>query len=182
MRFIETALKGAYIIEPEVFRDHRGFFLESYNRKVFEEHGLNVDFVQDNHSLSDKPGVLRGLHFQRPPYEQTKLVRVVAGRVLDVIVDLRKGSPTYGEWLSVELSMDNKRILFVPKGFAHGFCTLEEKSQVLYKVDEFYNPGADGGLRWNDSDVAISWPTREPIMSEKDKNLPLLSDLGDVFP
>jgi len=182
MKFIETDLKGALIIEPDVYIDNRGFFMETYNRRVFKDHGLDIEFVQDNHSLSEKKGVIRGLHFQYPPYDQAKLVRVVSGSVLDVIVDMRSSSPTRGKWYSVKLSSDNKKILFVPSGFAHGFCTLEDNSVVLYKVDKFYNPGADAGIRWDDSDVGIQWPVIVPIMSEKDRTLPTIREIGFVFP
>jgi len=182
MKFIETDLKGALIIEPDVYIDNRGFFMETYNRRVFKDHGLDIEFVQDNHSLSEKKGVIRGLHFQYPPYDQAKLVRVVSGSVLDVIVDMRSSSPTRGKWYSVKLSSDNKKILFVPSGFAHGFCTLEDNSVVLYKVDKFYNPGADAGIRWDDSDVGIQWPVIVPIMSEKDRTLPTIKEIGFVFP
>lgn len=181
MRFSEAPLKGAFVIEPVVYSDHRGFFLEIYNKKVFEAMGLYIDFVQDNHSLSKEIGVLRGLHFQYPPHDQAKLVRVVSGAVYDVIVDLRKKSATYGKWFATELSATNLKMFFVPKGFAHGFCTLEEDTQVLYKVDAFYAPQADGGIRWDDPDLKIPWPTKSPIVSEKDKRLPLLSEIGYVF-
>jgi len=182
MKFIETDLKGAFIIEPDVYIDNRGFFMETYNRRVFKDHGLDIEFVQDNHSLSEKKGVIRGLHFQYPPYDQAKLVRVVSGSVLDVIVDMRRSSPTRGKWFSVKLSSDNKKILFVPSGFAHGFCTLEDNSVVLYKVDKFYNPGAEAGIRWDDGDVGIQWPVIVPVMSEKDRTLPTIKEIGFVFP
>ncbi len=182
MKFIEADLNGAFIIEPVVYSDNRGFFMETYNRRVFKDHGLNVEFVQDNQSLSERKGVIRGLHFQYPPYDQAKLVRVVSGRVLDVIVDMRKSSPTRGKWFSIELSSDNKRILFVPSGFAHGFCTLEDNSVVLYKVDKFYNPSAEAGIRWDDNNLGIRWPVQVPVMSDKDRTLPMLKDIGFVFP
>ncbi len=181
MRFIETELNGAYIIEPVVHKDHRGFFLESYSRKVFEDAGIRADFLQDNHSLSKQKGVIRGLHFQNPPHAQSKLIRVVKGSIYDVIVDLRKKSPTYGKWFPVEISADNFKMLFVPTGFAHGFCTLEENTEVIYKVDAFYAPDSDAGIRWNDPDLKISWPVTDPVISEKDKSLPFLRDIENQF-
>jgi len=181
MKFSESPLKGAFVIEPVVYNDHRGFFLETYSRKVFETMGLHVDFVQDNHSLSRHAGVLRGLHFQYPPYGQAKLIRVIDGAAYDVIVDLRKGSATYGEWFAVELSATNFKMLFAPKGFAHGFCTTKENTQVIYKVDAPYAPEAEGGICWDDPDLKIPWPAKSPIVSEKDKGLPVLRETGDVF-
>lgn len=181
MEFIETTLKGAYIIKPKVFQDERGFFLESYSEKVFAENGINAKFVQDNHSLSVKRGVLRGLHFQLPPNEQAKLVRVTRGKVLDVIVDIRKNSPTYGKWEGVELSAENFKMLFVPRGFAHAFLTLEDNTEFMYKVDNFYAPESDSGLIWNDPDLAIDWPINDPILSEKDAKLQKFKDFNSPF-
>jgi len=181
MQFIATPLADAFVVEPVVFRDHRGFFMEPYSRRAFEAQGLHFDFVQDNHSLSVEKGVLRGLHFQRPPYSQTKLIRVITGSIYDVIVDLRHASPTYGQSFGVELSGDNLKMLLVPKGFAHGFCTLTENCHIMYKVDEFYAPEADGGVRWDDPELKIVWPVSAPILSAKDAALPLLRDLGQVF-
>ncbi len=177
MKFIETDLPGAFVIEPDVYKDNRGFFLELYNRKVFEEHRISPDFFQDNYSFSQKKGVLRGLHFQYPPHFQAKLVMVMCGAIHDVIVDLRKGSPKYGKWIAIELSNSPFRMIYVPRGFAHGFCTLTDNAHVLYKVDSLYNPGADGGVRWDDPDLDIRWPVSEPILSEKDKELPFLKDI-----
>jgi dTDP-4-dehydrorhamnose 3,5-epimerase len=171
MQFIETSLKGAWLIKPKVFRDERGFFLESYSEKVFAENGIDAKFVQDNHSLSVKKGVLRGLHFQLPPNEQAKLVRVTRGKVLDVIVDIRKNSPTFGKWESFELTSENFEMLFIPRGFAHAFLTLEDNTEFMYKVDGFYAPESDSGIIWNDPDLNISWPIKEPILSEKDSKL-----------
>jgi dTDP-4-dehydrorhamnose 3,5-epimerase len=178
MKFSETGLEGAYVIEPAVFRDNRGFFMETYNRRAFEEHGITPDFVQDNYSFSQPKGVIRGLHFQYPPHAQSKLVMVMSGSVHDVIVDLRKGSSTYGRWISVVLSSSPFTMLFVPKGFAHGFCTLEENVHVIYKVDALYHPASDGGIRWNDPDLAIPWPVSEPVLSGKDGQLPFLRDIS----
>ncbi len=169
MEFIETKLKDAWLIKPKVFRDDRGFFLESYSKKIFEEKGVNCDFVQDNHSLSVAKGVLRGIHFQKDPMAQAKLVRVIRGNVFDVIVDLRKESPTFGQWQGFELSADNFLMLLVPRGFGHGFCTLEENTEFMYKVDNFYSAEHDSGLAWNDPDLKIDWPVSEPILSDKDR-------------
>lgn len=181
MNVLQTPLDGALVIEPKVFRDHRGFFLEPYNRRTFAEHGIECEFVQDNHSFSRDKGVLRGLHFQRPPHAQTKLLRVLMGSLYDVIVDLRHDSSTCGQWYGVELSAENMRMLFVPRGFAHGFCTLEPNTHVFYKVDNFYAPGSDAGILWNDPGLNISWPVDEPILSAKDAVLPTLDSIGQVF-
>ena len=181
MEFIETTLKGAYLIKPKVFQDERGFFLESYSEKVFAENEIDAKFVQDNHSLSVKKGVLRGLHFQLPPNVQAKLVRVTRGKVLDVIVDIRKNSPTYGKWESFELSGDNFKMLYVPKGFAHAFLTLEDNTEFMYKVDNFYAPESDSGLIWNDSDLNIDWPIEDPTLSEKDAKLQKFKDFNSPF-
>ncbi|MBT3356148.1 dTDP-4-dehydrorhamnose 3,5-epimerase [bacterium] len=172
MDFIKTKLAGSFLIEPKTFEDQRGFFLESYSKKIFEENGINDDFIQDNHSLSVEKGVLRGLHFQLSPNAQSKLVRVVAGSVFDVIVDLRKDSKTFGQWQGFELSAKNKKMLYVPRGFAHAFCTLEENTEFVYKVDNFYAPESDSGIIWNDRTLAIDWPIEgEPVISEKDGKL-----------
>ncbi|MES0857703.1 dTDP-4-dehydrorhamnose 3,5-epimerase [Geobacillus sp. G4] len=181
MKIIETRFKDAFLIEPRVFGDHRGFFMESYNDKVFKELGFHYDFVQDNHSLSVEVGTLRGLHYQLEPYAQTKLVRVIRGAIYDVIVDIRKGSPTYGEWQGFILSEGNKRQLLVPKGFAHGFCTIVPNTEVLYKVDNYYSPEHDRGICWNDPDLKIDWPTRSPILSEKDSKHPRLAEAENNF-
>lgn len=176
MKLVETKIKDVFIIEPDVFGDHRGFFMESYNKNKFEALGLQFDLIQDNHSLSTQVGVIRGLHFQNHPKAQTKIVRVLTGAIYDVVVDLRKGSPTFGEWVGVELSEANKLQLVVPKGFAHGFCTLEPNTQVLYKVDEYYSQEHDSGILWNDPDLGIDWPTTEPILSDKDRKQPSFKD------
>jgi dTDP-4-dehydrorhamnose 3,5-epimerase len=178
MKFVQTGLAGAYVIEPAVFRDNRGFFMETYNRKAFEEHGISPDFVQDNYSFSQPRGVIRGLHFQYPPHAQAKLVMVMSGRVFDVIVDLRKESSTYGKWYGVELSSSPFTMIYVPRGFAHGFCTLEENAHVIYKVDALYNPAADGGIRWNDPGLNIPWPTDAPVLSKKDGELPFFREIS----
>ncbi|PIV84022.1 MAG: dTDP-4-dehydrorhamnose 3,5-epimerase [Candidatus Moranbacteria bacterium CG_4_10_14_3_um_filter_44_15] len=181
MEFIETSLKGACIIKPKVFRDERGFFLEFWNEKVFAENGIAAKFVQDNHSLSVKKGVLRGLHFQLPPNEQAKLVRVTRGKVYDVIVDLRKNSETFGKWEGFELSAENFQMLFIPRGFAHAYCMLEDNTEFIYKVDNFYAPESDSGIIWNDPDLAINWPTKDPILSEKDSKLQELKNFKNPF-
>ncbi len=173
----ETALEGVYILEPTVFEDHRGFFMESYNKKDFEEIGLFFDFVQDNHSLSVQASVLRGLHFQLNPKAQTKVVRCLKGAIYDVVVDIRKGSPTFGKWIGVILTEYNKRQIVVPKGFAHGVLTLVPNTEILYKVDEYYSPEHDRSIRWDDPDLKIDWPTKNPVLSEKDKNAPFLKDI-----
>jgi dTDP-4-dehydrorhamnose 3,5-epimerase len=181
MKFTETQLKDAFVIEPGIFKDQRGFFTETYNKRVFEDNGFKIDFVQDNQSFSKEKGVLRGLHFQKPPYAQTKLVRTLRGSVFDVIVDLRKTSVTFGKWIAVELSAENMKMLLVPKGFAHAFCTLEPESVVFYKVDDFYAPKSEGGIIWNDPDLDIKWPFKDILLSDKDRLLPLMSEIGDVF-
>ncbi|OME86479.1 MULTISPECIES: dTDP-4-dehydrorhamnose 3,5-epimerase [Paenibacillus] len=175
---IVTPLKlaDAFVLEPVVHGDHRGFFMESYNDSIFQQHGINYDFIQDNQSLSAEAGVLRGLHYQLNPKAQTKLIRVLTGAIYDVIVDIRKNSPTFGQWIGVILSEHNHRQLLVPKGFAHGFCTLVPNTQVLYKVDEYYSPENDRGIVWNDPALGIDWPTSNPILSDKDRTHPLLKD------
>src|SRR3989339_125234 len=178
MEFIETTLPGAYLIKPKVFRDERGFFVESWNEKVFAENGIDAKFVQDNHSLSVKKGVLRGLHFQKPPNAQAKLVRVTRGKVYDVIVDLRKHSPTFGKWEGFELSGENFQMLFIPRGFAHAYCTLEDNTEFMYKVDGFYAPESDSGIIWNDPTLNINWPIKNQTLSEKDSKLQYFKDFN----
>jgi len=176
MRVSSLQLQGACLIEPVVHGDSRGFFMESYNEAVLEKQGVKFNFIQDNQSLSAEPGVIRGLHYQLNPKAQTKLIRVLAGAIYDVIVDVRKSSPTFGKWVGVILSEHNHRQLLVPKGFAHGFCTLVPNTQVLYKVDEYYSPENDRGILWNDPALGIDWPTSRPILSDKDQRHPLLRD------
>ena len=187
MNIIETPIKGALIIEPKVFKDARGYFFESFSQREFDEKvtpilGHKVQFVQDNESMSSY-GVMRGLHFQRPPFTQSKLVRCVRGAVLDVAVDIRKGSPTYGQHVAVELSEENKRQFFITKGFAHGFAVLSETAVFQYKCDEFYHPEADGGISILDSSLGIDWriPVEKAILSEKDTKHPLLKDFETPF-
>lgn len=174
----ETNLDGVVIVEPRVFKDDRGFFIETYNQRDAEAAGLPVTFVQDNHSFSTR-GVLRGLHFQYPQW-QGKLVRVASGEIFDVAVDIRPGSATFGRWEGVVLSRDNQRQLYVPPGYAHGFCVVSDTADVLYKCTSLYEPGQDRGVRWNDPDIGIDWPISDPVMSEKDARAPLLRDLNLV--
>lgn len=174
LKIIETKFNDAFLIEVNVFGDHRGFFMESYNKKLFAEHGINMEFIQDNHALSQQAGTLRGLHYQLNPYAQTKLVRATRGAIYDVIVDIRKGSPTYGQWQGFTLSAENKLQLLVPRGFAHGYCTLEENTEVQYKVDNWYSPDHDRGIAWDDPSLNIDWPVKNPILSAKDQQHPTL--------
>ncbi|MCQ4872572.1 dTDP-4-dehydrorhamnose 3,5-epimerase [Butyricimonas paravirosa] len=177
MKVIETEIEGVVILEPQIFGDERGYFFESFSLKRFEEEVSKTVFVQDNESKS-KYGVLRGLHYQLPPYTQAKLVRVVKGTVLDVAVDIRKGSPTFGKYVAVELSEENKRQFFLPKGLAHGFAVLSEEAIFQYKCDEYYAPGHEGAIRFDDPDLGIDWrlPLKDIILSEKDKKHPRLRD------
>ncbi|WP_158813594.1 dTDP-4-dehydrorhamnose 3,5-epimerase [Methylocapsa sp. S129] len=179
----ETALAGVKVITPRKLGDHRGFFSETYNRQAFAAAGVPVEFVQDNQSLSAQPGTIRGLHFQTPPFAQDKLVRVVRGAIFDVAVDLRASSPTFGQYVSVELSAANWRQLLIPIGFAHGFCTLEPDTEVVYKVTNYYSAAHDKGLAWDDEALGIAWPTpkERAILSEKDRKHPLLRDLAAAF-
>ena len=178
MKINKTFIEDLLIIEPQLFKDERGFFYESYNKNNLD---INIVFVQDNESKSYK-GVIRGLHFQTPPFEQTKLVRCVSGNILDVAVDLRTSSKTYGKFFSIELSSKNNKQLFVPKGFAHGFQVLSETAIVNYKVDNFYNPKSDSGIIWNDKDLSIDWNLDlKPILSEKDLKLISVKDLKSPF-
>lgn len=183
MEIIKTNIEGVFIIEPRVFGDSRGYFFESFNAREFKEKtGLDINFVQDNESMSTY-GVMRGLHFQRPPYTQSKLVRCVRGKVLDVAVDIRKGSPTYGKYVSCELSEDNHRQVFLPGGMAHGFVVLSEDAIFQYKCDEFYHPEADGGISILDESLGIDWriPTDKAVLSDKDIKRPLLKDFETPF-
>jgi len=177
--FTKTKIEGLMIIEPSVFPDDRGFFMETYSKKLFAENGINIEFVQDNHSQSTK-GVLRGLHFQKPPFSQDKLIRCTRGEVLDVAVDLRKNSPTFGQYESVILSEENKKQFFIPQGFAHGFLVLSDIADFQYKCSNFYNKESEGGLLWNDSEIGIDWPKMDYILSEKDKLWPTLSEIKNL--
>ena len=181
MKFTQTEVPGVYVVEPQVFGDHRGFFMESWSQRAFEEAGLHYNFVQDNHSSSTVKGTLRGIHFQRGDKAQAKLVRCVRGAVLDVAVDLRPSSSAYKKWVAVELSAENKRQLLIPRGFGHGFLTLTDDVEFLYKADNFYAPEADGGIRWNDPELRVDWGIAEPILSEKDSGSPFLEDAVTGF-
>ena len=182
MKIIETAIEGVVIIEPRLFKDERGYFFESFSQREFEEKIRKISFVQDNESKSSY-GVLRGLHFQKPPYAQIKLVRVIKGAVLDVAVDIRKGSPTFGKHVAVELTEENHLQLFIPRGFAHGFSVLSQEVIFQYKCDNFYAPQSEGALAWDDSDLNINWriPTNQIILSEKDKHHEKLKDASWLF-
>jgi dTDP-4-dehydrorhamnose 3,5-epimerase len=176
MKVIKTNVLDVYILEPKVFGDNRGWFMESWSRRKMEEAGLFYEFVQDNHSYSAKKGTLRGLHFQKGKDAQAKLVRCTRGAVYDVAVDLRKGSPTYKKWVGVELSAENKRQLLIPRGFAHAFLTLTDDVEFMYKADNFYAPASDRNILWNDPEIGIDWGITDPILSEKDQKAPLLSE------
>ena len=178
MKFTATAVEGVFLIEPRVFEDGRGFFFESYRRDEFVRHGITADFVQDNHSRSSR-GVLRGLHFQTAPYEQAKLARVARGGAFDVVVDIRKGSKTYGRHIAETLTADNKKMLYLPAGVAHGFLALEDGTEFLYKVSQPYSPGHERGVLWNDPKIGIAWPKMDIdyVLSEKDKKFPLLQNI-----
>ena len=182
MKFIKSEISDVYIIEPSVFGDDRGYFLESFNLDKFEENVCSIKFIQDNESKSSK-GVLRGLHFQKPPFEQAKLVRCIKGRVIDVAVDIRRGSPTYGKHVAIELSGENKRQLFVPRGFAHGFSVLSESAVFAYKVDNTYAPAFDAGIRYDDKELNIDWGLNEEDvqLSVKDENLSFFKDFDSPF-
>lgn len=176
MNVIKTDLPEVYIIEPKVFGDNRGWFTESWSKRKMESAGFFYDFVQDNHSFSAEKGTLRGIHFQKGEYAQAKLVRCVRGAVLDVAIDLRKGSPNYKKWVAVELSEENKRELLIPRGFGHGFVTLTDNVEFLYKADNFYNYENDRSILWNDPEINVNWGIDNPIVSEKDLKAPLLKD------
>lgn len=182
MNIISTEIPDVKIIEPRIFADSRGYFFESFSKRVFDEEVKPVDFVQDNESKSSY-GVLRGLHFQKPPYAQSKLVRVIRGRVLDVAVDIRKGSPTYGKWVSCELTGENHRQFFIPRGFAHGFSVLSDIAVFQYKCDNFYHPESEGSIIWNDPTLDIDWqlPSSDVSLSAKDSSNPLFSDFDSPF-
>ena len=179
IKITETSIPGLIIIEPQVFGDHRGFFMESWNKRTMEEAGLFYNFVQDNHSSSTVKGTLRGIHFQYGDKSQAKLVRCVRGVVLDVAVDLRKDSPAYKKWYAIELSVENQEQFLIPRGFGHGFVTLTDNVEFMYKADNYYAPEADGGIRWNDPTLAINWGIENPILSEKDKTAPLIDTIEE---
>ena len=183
MEIVKTELPGVVMLTPRRFGDARGFFSEVYNRNAYAALGIDVEFVQDNHSLSREVGVVRGLHFQSPPHAQAKLVRVGAGRVLDVAVDIRRGSPTYGRWVGVELSAEAGNQLYIPVGFLHGFAVLEPNSELLYKCSDFYAPDCDGAVRFDDPDIGIDWgiDPKAAILSDKDAKAPFLKDFVSPF-
>ena len=175
-------LQDVKLVQPRRFGDHRGFFAETYSRRVYAEMGIDDEFVQDNHSLSAEAGTLRGLHFQGPPAAQAKLVRCGRGALFDVAVDIRKGSPTYGRWVGYELSSENGAQLFVPAGFAHGFVTLQPDTEIVYKCSDYYAPDCEGALRWDDPAIGIDWPlTVDPVLSDKDAVAPSLAELDSPF-
>lgn len=176
MKKIETEVLDVYILEPDVFGDHRGWFMESYSKKKLEDLGLNYDFIQDNHSYSAKKGTLRGIHYQLGDFSQAKLVRCGKGKVLDVAVDLRKNSPTYKKWVAVVLSEENKRQLLIPRGFGHGFLTLSDDVEFLYKADNYYNKDSERNIIWNDNELNIDWGIENPVLSEKDLKAPVFAD------
>jgi dTDP-4-dehydrorhamnose 3,5-epimerase len=180
MEIEKTEINDLLIIKPKVFEDERGYFFESYNQNIFSNLGININFVQDNQSLSDK-NVLRGLHFQNPPFAQAKLVRVIKGSVLDIAVDIRKNSPTYGKHVSIELTERNKTMFYIPEGFAHGFLTLEDNTIFSYKCSNFYNKESEGCILWNDPELKINWNVNNPIISDKDKVGTLFKDFKTKF-
>lgn len=181
MKVTKTNLADVKIITPDVFGDNRGWFFESWSSQRYSEFGISEEFVQDNHSFSLKAGTLRGLHFQRKPHAQTKIIRCTRGRILDVAVDIREGSPTYCRWVSVELSADNFKQLYIPKGFAHGFLTLTGDVEIQYKTSDYYAPDCDRSIRWNDPAIGIDWGIDNPILSDKDCNAPMLRDSDNTF-
>lgn len=176
MKAIQTGLKEVKVVQPDVFGDNRGWFYESYSKQKLKDLGIDVEFVQDNRSYSQKKGTLRGLHFQNNPMAQSKLLSCTRGKIMDVAVDLRKGSPTYLKWVSVILSEENKKMIFIPKGFAHGFVTLTDDVEVLYKVDEYYSKEDDRSIKYDDKSIGVDWDIDNPILSQKDQNAPLLRD------
>jgi dTDP-4-dehydrorhamnose 3,5-epimerase len=183
MELIETEIPEVKILVPRKFGDHRGFFSEVYSDKLLAAHGINLRFVQDNHSLSAEKGVVRGLHYQVPPMAQDKLIRVLRGSIVDVAVDIRRGSPTFGKHVSVVLSAENWKQMFVPAGFAHGFATLEPNTEVFYKVTNYYSPAHERGIRWNDPKLGIDWQVTEAsaVLSERDRKHPMLAEMPDLF-
>lgn len=177
MNCYEIGIKDVIVIEPKVYGDSRGWFTEIYSKRIFKENGIDITFVQENHSYSVLKGTIRGLHFQDEPYSQTKLVRCIKGKILDVAVDLRKQSKTFGKWIGVELSEDNRKQLLIPKGFAHGFLTLENDVEVQYLVDELYAPEYDRVIRFDDPDISVNWGVETPVLSDKDKNAPYMKEI-----
>jgi dTDP-4-dehydrorhamnose 3,5-epimerase len=180
MQFDPLSLDGAFIITPPIFHDERGHFTITYQEKAFAEHGLSTDWVQDNQSFSQQ-GVVRGFHFQMPPHTEAKLIRVLHGEIMDVIVDLRTQSATFGQWHQVTLSVENRQMLYVPRGFGHGFCVMSEAAVVSYKVDNHYTPQAGAGILWDDPTLNVPWPVDAPILSDKDQQLPKFNDFRSPF-
>ena len=181
MEIKEREIAGVFEIKLDPHIDGRGFFMRTYDINIFRKAGIHREWVQENHSRSEKNGIIRGLHFQLPPFSETKMVRCIHGAVLDVFVDLRKDSVTFGKWGMAELSAENKKMIYIPRGFAHGFCTLTEISEVIYKVDNFYSPEHEVGLLWNDPDVNIDWPVRDPVLSGKDRKNITLKEFTNRF-
>jgi dTDP-4-dehydrorhamnose 3,5-epimerase len=181
MEIKERRLKGVFEITLSPHIDSRGFFMRTFDENLFEQAGIRRKWVQENHSRSEQKGIIRGLHFQLPPFSETKLVRCIRGAILDVFVDIRKDSATFGQWDSIELSFDNKKMILIPRGFAHGFCTMTNESEILYKVDNFYNKEAERGLLWNDEELKIVWPAQNPILSEKDKHNMAFKDFKNII-
>lgn len=181
MNILKTDIEDVIIIEPTVFGDYRGWFTETYSKEKFKELGFDIEFIQDNHSFSAKKGTLRGLHFQLNPKAQTKLVRCTRGKILDVAVDIREGSPTYKKWVAIELTEENKKQLLIPKGFAHGFLTLTDNVEVQYKVDEYYSPESDRSIRFDEPEIGVIWGVDSPILSDKDLNAPSLKETDINF-
>jgi dTDP-4-dehydrorhamnose 3,5-epimerase len=183
MQVISSHFRDVQLLRPDRHVDNRGFFSEAYSKRDYAAIGIRNDFVQDNHSLSRRKGVVRGLHFQAPPCAQAKLLRVLRGAIFDVVVDIRRGSPTFGQHIATVLSAEDWNQIFVPAGFAHGFCTLQPETEILYKVDNYYSPAHDRGVRWNDAALGIAWPVaeQEAELSDKDRNLPLLAEAPPVF-
>lgn len=181
MMIRKTKLEGVFIIEPDIFEDNRGWFMESYHKGKLKDLGLDIEYIQDNHSSTLKKGTIRGLHFQNKPYAQSKLVSCIRGAVLDVAVDIRKDSPTYKQWVTVELSEENKNKLFIPIGFAHGFITLTDNAELYYKVDNHYNKESEGCIHFSDPEIGIDWGEENPILSEKDSDAPFLKDCDIDF-
>lgn len=181
MNIVQTEIEDLIVIEPKIFGDHRGWFTETYSKKKFQNLGIDIDFVQDNHSFSAQKGTLRGLHFQLEPKAQTKLIRCTKGKIIDIAVDIRKGSPTYKKWVAIELTEKNKKQLLIPKGFAHGFLTLTDDTEVEYKVDEYYSPENDRSIRFDDPELNIYWGIDTPVLSDKDLKAPLFSESDANF-
>ena len=181
MEIKERKIKGVFEITLKPLVDNRGFFMRTYDEEIFKKYGINRKWVQENHSRSEKKGIIRGLHFQFPPYVETKIIRCIRGSIFDVFVDLRKNSATFGRWDSIELSEENKKMILIPRGFAHGFCTLTDNCEVLYKVDNYYASDHEGGIIWNDPDLNINWGVETPILSEKDLKNMTLKEFCDKY-